>query len=107
MRRARYVQGFQPVITSDPVVDMHHQVAGGDLRNIGDEILGPAAFFLRPHDPFTENVLFGYQEQVFSRKSAFDGQDGQGNLFRWKSPDLFPVLNRLQPNYLGLRQKLA
>ena len=48
---------LQPQVAPDPVVQMHHQVAGGQRLVLGQEVLGPAALAGPADQPVAEHVL--------------------------------------------------
>ena len=58
MRRARSLDGVQPLEAADAVIDMDDEIAGGEARELGEDVaaaLCPGA----AHQPVAENVLLG------------------------------------------------
>jgi len=65
MRRALDGQGFQPVISSDTVIGVDHEVALCQGRIFGDEIFGSAPAATWARQPVAKNVLFAVQNSGF------------------------------------------
>ena len=75
VRRPHHVQGLQTRVASDPVIDVHHQVAGGERRGLGQEIGGPAPA-ARAGQAVAENVGLGDHRQAVGFESGVERQDG-------------------------------
>jgi len=56
MRRAADLDSLQANEAADAVIDVHHQITGGQTGGLGDEIIGTAHGASRPHQTVTEDV---------------------------------------------------
>ncbi len=55
------------------------EVAGGDFRGVGDELVGAFAAFRRAGDALPEEVLLGDQGHAVHEEAALDGKHRQGD----------------------------
>ena len=72
MRRAGDVQRLQPIIAADAVFLVHDQIALGDLRRLGDELIGALAPPRRAADALAQQVLLADQRQPIGDEAALD-----------------------------------
>ena len=63
---------FEP---ANPMLDMHHEIAGRDTGKLGDEIARPLRFPGSPDQPQAENVLLGNDRQIRCFKPVFQRQN--------------------------------
>ena len=77
MRRAADLQGRQPAVPPDAVVDMHDQIALVQRGNVGYELI--AAFFALDgtDQPVAQNVGFGHDRNVSDSESLIQRQNGE------------------------------
>src|SRR5580700_5142133 len=64
VRRAGGLDRLQADEAADAVIDMHDEVAGGEARRLGDEILRLARPAPRAHQPLAQNILLADEGQV-------------------------------------------
>src|SRR3546814_12519015 len=62
VRRTGGVQGLQPLVAADAVVDVDHQVLLLQVGDLGEEVLGTAPALRRTRDALAEDVLLGEQQ---------------------------------------------
>ena len=74
VRRALHVEGLEALITRDPVIDVHHQIARGQRRRLRQEVGRPATL-AGPGQPVTQNVGFRDHRQVIGLKAVIQRQD--------------------------------
>ena len=80
MRRAGRLDRAQPDEAADAVIDMDDEVAGGEARHLGDEVLGPARGAARPHQAVAEDVLLADHRGVGGLEAAFEPEHGERNV---------------------------
>src|SRR3546814_15167078 len=59
VRRTGGVQGLQPLVAADAVVDVDHQVLLLQVGDLGEEVLGTAPALRRTRDALAADVLLG------------------------------------------------
>ncbi len=64
VRRPCNFKRHQPVITADAVLFMHHQIAGIERRDLGDEMIEIGPPPRRARKPVAENVLLGDERRA-------------------------------------------
>src|SRR3546814_15679529 len=62
VRRTGGVQGLQPLVAADAVVDVDHQVLLLQVGDLGEEVLGTAPALRRTRDALAEDVLLGEEQ---------------------------------------------
>ena len=81
MGGARRRDDLQTAKPADAMIDMNHEVTGGQRLRFGQKILGPAFAFGRANEPVAEHVLFGNHGQpaVVERclEPMLQGPDGK------------------------------
>ena len=80
MRRAGDFQRLQADEAADAVLDMHHEIAGGETRDFRDEIVELAARFARPHQAVAEDVLLADDGDVVGLETGLHADHGQHGL---------------------------
>ncbi len=80
VRRAGDLQRLQTDETADTVLDMHHEIAGGEARDLRDEIIELAGRLARPHQAVAQDVLFADDGDVVGLEPAFHAEHGQHGL---------------------------
>ena len=80
MRRAGDVERLQADETADAVLDMNHEIAGGEARDLRDEIVELAGGLARPHQPVAENVLLADDGDIVGLEAGFHADHRQHRL---------------------------
>ena len=80
MRRARRLDGLQPLEAADAVVDMDDEVAGSERRGLGEEVLRALRAALRPHEAVAEDVLLGEHREVTGLEARLEAPDRDRHL---------------------------
>jgi len=70
----------QPDEAPDAVIDMDDEIAGGEARHLGDEILRPARGAARPHQAIAQNVLLADHRRLGGFESAFEPEHRERDL---------------------------
>src|SRR6266511_4487835 len=76
------------------MVDMNDEIAGGEARHFGYEILRPACGASRPHQAIAQNVLLADHRRRGGFEPAFDPEHRERDLLRRQRERLRPRLNR-------------
>ena len=71
MRRARRLDGLQALEAADAVIDMHHEIARRERRDLGQEILRPLGLALLAHQPVAEDVLLADDREIAGLEAGF------------------------------------
>ena len=74
VRRAGGLDGAQADEAADAVIDVDDDVAGGQARHLGDEILRALDLPARAHEPLAQNVFFGDQRDVGGREAGIEAE---------------------------------
>ena len=74
VRRALHLDGLQALEAPDAVVHMHHQVAGGDGGQFGNEIARPLGPARAADEAVAQDVLFGDDRQIGGLEAGFQPQ---------------------------------
>ena len=82
VRRAGGFDGAQAGEAADAVIDVDDEIAGGEARDLGDEILRAFRWAPRADEPLAENVLFRDQCDVGGLETGFQAKH--------REPDLRP-----------------
>ena len=77
VRRAGRLDRLQAGKPADAVIDVHHQIAGRETGDLGDEILRPAVSAARPHQPVAENVLLADDGGIVRLEAGVDAEHGK------------------------------
>ena len=80
VRRARRFDGAQADEAADAVIDMDDEIAGGEARHLGDEILRPLRSPARAHQALAQNVFFGDEREVGGLEAGIDAEHGERDL---------------------------
>jgi hypothetical protein len=80
VRRAGGFDRAQPDETPDAVIDMHDEVAGGEARHLGDEILGSLRGPPRPYQAVAQDVLLADHGGLGGLEPAFEPEHGKRDL---------------------------
>ena len=80
MRRAGDLERLQADETADAVLDMNHEIAAGEARDFGDEIVELAARLARPHQPVAEDVLLADDGDMVGLETGFHADHRQHRL---------------------------
>ena len=80
MRRAGDFQRLQADKAADAVLDMNHEIAGGEARDFGDEVVELAACLARPHQPVAEDVLLADDGDIVGLEAGFHADHRQHRL---------------------------
>ena len=97
MGRARHHHRLEPLEPPDAVIHMHHQIAGGEFADIGDEQFRPAPAAARPHQPLTQNVLLADDHDIAGREAVLEPEHRDRGRFRRKFSEGAPTVDLLQP----------
>ncbi len=60
---------------ADAVVDMDDEIAGGECRELGDEILRALRLASGPDEAITENVLFADNSELARLEAGLEAPD--------------------------------
>ncbi len=74
MRRAADGERDEPVIAADAVILVHDQIAFGDFRGLGDELVRALAPARRAGDALAEQVLLADDRDVLGDEAAFEAE---------------------------------
>ena len=77
MRRAGHFQGLQADKAANAVLDMNHEIARRETRDLGDEIVEFAACLARAHQPIAQNVLFADDGDIAGLETGFHAEHRQ------------------------------
>ena len=80
VRRAGGLDGAQADEAADAVIDMHDDVAGGEARDLGDEILRALRGAARANEALAENVLLGDQRDIGGDETGIEAEHGERDL---------------------------
>ena len=80
VRRAGGFDRAQPHEPSDAVIDVHHEIAGGEAGRLRDEVLRLARRPARPHQPVAEDVLLADHRGVGGLEAALEPEHGEPDL---------------------------
>ena len=80
VRRARRLDGLQADEAADAVIDMHHEVAGIEAGDLGDEIFRPLRGAAAAHQPVAQNVLLGDDREVVGLEAGFEAEHRERDL---------------------------
>ena len=94
--RAADVEGPQPLVAADTVIDVDHEVAGRHAGGLDDEILGAPGAPRWPGDAFAEDVLLGDEGAFAGFETVLDTEDGHGHRPRRQPLRLRPIIHRRQ-----------
>ncbi len=75
VRRAERLDRLQPGEAADAVVDMDDEIAGGEARELRNEVVGAARAAARARKPIAENVLFGNDRGVGALKAGLKAKN--------------------------------
>jgi hypothetical protein len=90
MRCAGGFDGAQPHEAADAVVDMNDEIAGGEARHLGDEILRPACGPARAHQTVAQDVLLADHRYVGGLEPALESQHRERHLWPGQAQRLRP-----------------
>ena len=88
VRRAGGFDGAQADKAADAVIDMDDDIAGGEARHLGDEILRALRCPARANEPLAENVFFGDQRDIGCLETGIDAEHGRARLADAPAPAL-------------------
>src|SRR6266446_10683865 len=77
---ARYLERLQPDETADAVLDMDDEIAAGEARDFGDEVVELAARLAWPHQPVAEDILFADDGDIVGLETGFHADYRQHGL---------------------------
>ena len=80
VRRAGGLDGAQADEAADAVIDVDDDVAGGQARHLGDEILRALDLPARANEPLAQNVFFGDQRDIGGREAGIEAEHGERGL---------------------------
>ena len=87
-----HIQRHQTIVPPNTVILVHHQIALGDFRRLGNELICPLALARRAGDALAEQILFADQRQLLRHKAALKPQGDQTRLGQLRIPRRFPGL---------------
>ena len=96
VRRAGRFDVLQSDEPPDAVIDMHDEIAGGEARHLGDEIVRTLRRTPRPHQPVAQDVLLADDGGVGGLEAAFEPQHRERDLGLRQRQRLEPRLDRRQ-----------
>jgi hypothetical protein len=74
MGGAADVESNEAVISADAVLDVDDEIAFRERRDLGEEVLRPAARGTGPGQAFAQDILFGDQGDAIEGKASLDRQ---------------------------------
>ena len=80
VRRAARLDGLQADETADAVIDMHHEIAGIEAGDLGDEIFRPLRGAAAAHQPVAEDVLLGDDREIVGLEAGFEPEHRERDL---------------------------
>ena len=84
--RASRLDRLQPDEAADAMVDVDHEVAGRQTRQLGDEIVGALRRLARPHQAVAEDVLLDDDRGVGGLEARLQAERRQPDLRRAAAP---------------------
>ena len=96
MRRAANLDRLQTDEAADAVIDVHHQIAGGQAGRFGNEIVGAPHGAARPHQPVAENILLADNRRFVGLEAGFDAEHRQRHGVLGQAERLRPGADRRQ-----------
>ncbi len=93
MRGACRLNGFQADEAANAVIHMDHEVAGGERRHLGNEILGTLGDAPWPHQAVAQNVLLADDNERIGLESGLKTKHRERDLVRRPRQRLRPSLN--------------
>ena len=90
VRRAGGFDGAQADEAADAMIDMDDEIAGGEARHLGDEIIGALGLPAAAHQTLAQNVLLGDQRDIGGLETGFDAEHRQRHLRARQSQRLRP-----------------
>ena len=80
VRRAGGLDGAQADEAADAVIDMHDDVAGGEARDLGDEVLRALRRPARANEAVAENVLLGDHRDIGGDETGIEAEHRERDL---------------------------
>ena len=80
VRRARGLDIHQADEAANAMVDMHHEIAGREARDLGDEVLGAPRRAPRPHQPVAQDVLFADHGELGGLEAGLEAKHRKPDL---------------------------
>ena len=80
VRRAGGFDGAQADKAADAVIDVHDYIAGGEARDLSDEILRPLRRPARANEALAENVFLGDQRDIGGDETLIEAEHGERHL---------------------------
>ena len=105
MRRAVDVERGQALVAADAVLDVDHEVAFVERRDLGQEVLRAAPLARRPGDALAEDVLLGDEAGLGRGETGLDLECDQTRGRARQRPRLGPGLDRNQRRQAVLVQE--
>ena len=90
MSAAADIQRLQPLITTNPVVAMDHDVAHSETRYFGDELVDVAALARRPDQAVSQDILLADQRELARLVAALQRENNDPQLARRQFLQLRP-----------------
>ena len=91
VRGAGGLDGLEADESADAMIDMDDEVAGGQARHLGDEVLCPFRGLARPHQAVAENVLLADHGEVLGLEALLEPEHGKPDLRLRQSERRRPV----------------
>ena len=99
------LDGFQPRVTADAVIDMHGEVAVGKFSGRGDEIGGAAAARGGPRQAVAQDVLLGQQRNPGAGEAVLQAEHDRRDRAARQRLGLRPCVDRLDGRRAVLAQQ--
>ena len=80
VRRAGGLDGLEADESADAVIDVDDEIAGGEARHLGDEVLRALRRLARPHQAIAENVLLADHGEALGLEALLEPEHGEPDL---------------------------
>ena len=87
MRRAGDIERLQPLIAADAVIGMDDEIAGGEARRLGEELVEACGAGAAAGEPVAEDVLLAKEDE---RVGARNPGRAAGSRGRWSIAAIWP-----------------
>ncbi len=107
MRRAGGLDGLEADEAADAVVDMDDEIAGGEARDLGDEILRALGRLARPHQAIAQDVLLADHREAVGLEAGFEPEHREPDLRLRQRQHGGPVVDRREIEDLVVGEHMA
>ena len=95
MGRAADVEGLQPLVASDAMVDMDDEIALGEARELGEETVRLGALAGGTRHAVAKDVLLGDDGQIIGGESVLEAEHREARGLGRQGLGLGPIRHRL------------